>query len=85
MVNAIAPINQSLVVDVGKGNNIDHVVTDNGIEVLECLCGDGIRQIEHCPLKVNNCCLVLQKDTKHYCKAIIISKQIDYVMLVTNL
>jgi len=39
---AMAPINQSLVIDVGKGNNIDLVVTHNGAKVLECLYGDGI-------------------------------------------
>jgi hypothetical protein len=38
----MAPINQLLVVDVGGANNIDPVVTHNGAEVLECLCGDGI-------------------------------------------
>ncbi len=72
----MAPINQSLVRDVGEGNNIDPIVTHNGAEVLECLCGDGIWQIERCPPKANNCCSTLQKDTKHYYKAIIISKEI---------
>jgi hypothetical protein len=42
MANAMAPINQSSIVDVGVGSNIDSVVTHNGAEVLECLCGDNI-------------------------------------------
>jgi hypothetical protein len=42
VANAMAPINKLLNIDVGEGNNIDLVVTHNGAEVLECLCGDDI-------------------------------------------
>ncbi len=49
----------------------------NGVEVLECLYGDNISWIQHCPPKSNNHCSTLQKDIKHYYKCIIISKQID--------
>jgi hypothetical protein len=35
-------INQSSIIDVGKGSSIDHVVIHNGVEVLECLCADGM-------------------------------------------
>jgi hypothetical protein len=38
----MAPINQSLALDVGEGSGDDLVVTHKGVEVLECLCGDGI-------------------------------------------
>jgi len=51
--------------------------THNGVEVLECFCGNNILRIEHCPLKSNSHCLVLQINTKHYCKSRIISKQTD--------
>jgi hypothetical protein len=40
--NAMTLINQLSVVDVGEGSNADPIVTHNGVEVLECLCGDGI-------------------------------------------
>jgi hypothetical protein len=40
MANAMAPNNQSLIVDVGEGISVDPVVTYNGVKVLECLCGD---------------------------------------------
>jgi hypothetical protein len=60
----------------------DQRPTHNGAEVFEFLCGDDIWQIERCPLKSSSCCLVLQKDIKHYYKAIIISKQIDRGILV---
>jgi hypothetical protein len=49
VVNATTPINQSLAVDVGETNNLDLVITHNGVEVLECLCGDDIWQIKRCP------------------------------------
>jgi hypothetical protein len=62
-------------VDVGETSGLDHVITHNGAEVLECLCKDGIWQIELCPLKSRNYCLTLQKDIKHYNKTKIISKQ----------
>jgi hypothetical protein len=78
VANAMTLINQSLAMDVGETNSLDHVITHNGVEGLECLCGDDIYQIECCPLKSSNCCLALQKGTKHYYKAIIISKQIDH-------
>jgi len=42
MANATTPINQSLIVDVGKISGLMHVVTHNGAEVLDCLCGEGI-------------------------------------------
>ncbi len=74
----MAPINQQSTVDVVEGNDINHVVTHNGVEVFECFYGDDIWQIEHCPPKSNNCCSMLQKDIKHYSKAKIISKQIDH-------
>jgi hypothetical protein len=63
---------------MGEANDPNIVITHNGTEVLECLCGDGIWQIECCPLKSSNHCSVLQKYTKHYCKAKINSKQIDH-------
>jgi hypothetical protein len=75
VANATTLINQSSVVDVGEANGCDPIITRNGMEVLECLCGDGIWRIEHCRLKSNSCFSTLQKDTKHYYKAIIISKQ----------
>jgi hypothetical protein len=40
--NAMAPITQSSIINVGKGSDSDLVVTHNGAEVLECLYGDGI-------------------------------------------
>jgi hypothetical protein len=46
---------------VGVGSNIDSVVTHNGAEVLECLCGDNIWWIGRYPPKSNSHCLVLQK------------------------
>jgi hypothetical protein len=42
MSNAMALINHSLVVDVGEGSGAETIVTHNGVEVLECLYGDGI-------------------------------------------
>jgi hypothetical protein len=64
--------------DVGETNNLDHVITHNGVEAFECLRGDDIYQIECCPLKSSNCCLTLQKGIKHYYKAIIIPKQTNH-------
>ncbi len=61
---------------MGKTNNLDPVITRNGAKVLECLYGDCIWEIEHCPLKSSNRCLALQKDIKHYYKAKF-SKQTD--------
>ncbi len=63
VANATTLIKQSSFVDVGEGSGIDLVVTRHGAEVFECLCGDGIWQIECCPQKSSNCCSVLQKDT----------------------
>jgi hypothetical protein len=42
VANAMIIINQQLVVDVGEGSSTNLVVTHNGVEVLECLCGDDI-------------------------------------------
>jgi hypothetical protein len=78
VANATTPINQSLAVNVGEDSNVNPIVTRNGVEVLECFYGDGIWRIECCPPKSNNHCLVLQKDTKHYYKARIISKQTNH-------
>jgi hypothetical protein len=64
--------------DVGETNGLDPIITHNGVEVLECLYGDAIWRIERCPSKPNNHYAMLQKDTKHYCKTKIVSKQIDY-------
>ncbi len=82
MANAMTPINQLSMVDVGETNGPNPIITRNGAEVLECFYGDGIWQIEHCPpppppraRDLNTCCVVLQKNTKHYYKAKIISKQ----------
>ncbi len=72
VANVKIPINQLLVVDVGEPNGHDLVITHNGAEVFECLCGDDIWRIEHYPPKSNNHCLTLQKDIKHYCKVKII-------------
>ncbi len=66
------------IVDVGKASGPDPIITHNGVEVLEYLCGDGIWQIEFYPSKTNGHCLTLQKDIKHYCKTIVISKQTNY-------
>jgi hypothetical protein len=63
------------IIDVGKGNDVDPVITHNGAKVLECFCGDGIWRIEHCPLKLINHYSALQKNTKHYYKIRIVSKQ----------
>ncbi len=49
VANATTLINQLLVVDVGETNNPNHVIIHNGVEVLECLYGDGIWQFECCP------------------------------------
>jgi hypothetical protein len=54
VANLTTPINQSLVVDVGETNGPNLIITHNGAEVLECLHGDYIWQIEHCPPKSNN-------------------------------
>jgi hypothetical protein len=80
VANLMTSINQSLVVDVGETNGPNPIITHNGAKVLECLRGDNIWQIEHCPPKSSNRCSVLQKNTKHYCKAKIISKQIDHMV-----
>jgi hypothetical protein len=53
VANAMAPINQSSVVNVGEGNNVDPIVTHNGADVLECFYGNDIWRIECCPLKSN--------------------------------
>jgi hypothetical protein len=74
VANAMAPINQSSIVDVGETNGPNLVITHNDTKVLECLCGDDIWRIEHYPPKSNSHCSMLQKDIKHYYKAIIISK-----------
>jgi len=78
VANATTLINLPLAMDVWETSSLDHVTTHNGPKVLECLCGDDICQIECCPSKSSNLCLALQKDTKHYYKAIIISKQTNH-------
>jgi hypothetical protein len=40
--HATTPINQSLVMDVGETSGLDLIITHNGVEVFECLCGDDI-------------------------------------------
>jgi hypothetical protein len=50
VANATIAINQLLVVDMGETTCPDPIITQNGVEVLECLCGDDIWQIECCPL-----------------------------------
>jgi hypothetical protein len=42
VANATTLINKLSIVDVGETNGLDHVISHNGAEVLECLCGDGI-------------------------------------------
>jgi hypothetical protein len=42
VANAMAPINQLLTMDMGETSGLDFVITDNGADVLECLCGDDI-------------------------------------------
>ncbi len=49
VANATTPINQQLIIDVGKASGANLIVTHNGVEVLQCLCGDNIWLIEHCP------------------------------------
>ncbi len=63
---------------MGETNNPMPIVTHNGVEVLECFSNEGIWQIEQCRPKSNTHYLALQKNTKHYYKAKIISKQIDH-------
>jgi hypothetical protein len=81
VANATTPINQSLVVDMEETSGFDLVITCNGVEVFECLCGGDIWQIERCPLKLSSHYLALQKDIKHYYKAKIISKQTNHGIL----
>jgi hypothetical protein len=78
VASATTLINYSSIVDVGKASGLDPIITHNGVQVLECLCGDNIGQIELYPSKSNSRCLTLQKYIKHYYKAIIISKQTNY-------
>jgi len=40
--HATTPINQSLVMGVGETSGFDPIITHNGVEVFECLCGDDI-------------------------------------------
>jgi hypothetical protein len=75
VANASILINQSLAMDVGETSS--HVFVVHCVEVVGCLCGESIWQIECCPSKFNIQCSALQKDTKHYYKIKIISKQID--------
>ncbi len=42
MANATTPINQSLTMDDGEMGGLDPIITRNGVEALECLCGDDI-------------------------------------------
>jgi len=42
VANAMAPINQSSTVDMGETSDLDFVITHNGADVFECLCGDDI-------------------------------------------
>jgi len=81
VANATTLINHQLTINVKKGNSANPIVTHNGVEVLQCLCGHNIWLIEHCTPKLNNCCLMLQKDTEHYYKSKIIFKQIDHGIL----
>jgi hypothetical protein len=50
VANATIAINELLVVDMGETTGPDPIITHNGVEVLECLCGDDIWQIKCCPL-----------------------------------
>ncbi len=75
MANVTTLINQLLIVDVGETSGPNPIITHNGAEVLEHLCGDNIWRIECYPPKLNSRCSTLQKDIKHYYKAIIIHKQ----------
>jgi hypothetical protein len=47
-------------------NNPNPIITHNGAKVFECFYGDDIWLIEHYPLKSKTCCLVLQKNIRHY-------------------
>jgi hypothetical protein len=60
---------------VGEASDPDPIITHNGAEILECLYGDDIWQIEQCPLKSNSHFSTLQKAIKHYYKTKIVSKQ----------
>jgi hypothetical protein len=80
VANASVPINQLLAMDVGETACCP---PHNGVEVVGCFCGESIWQIECCPSKFNTQCSVLQKDTKHYYKTKIISKQIDCGILAS--
>ncbi len=64
VVNLMTSVNRSSIVDVGETSDPDFVITHNGVEVLECLCGDDIWQSEWCPPKSNNHCSMLQN--KHW-------------------
>jgi hypothetical protein len=72
VVNAIVPINQSLVVDKGEISSPDPVITHNGAKILECLCGDDIWRIECYPLKSSSHWSTLQKKIKHFYKQIMV-------------
>jgi hypothetical protein len=81
MANATTPIKYFLTMDVGKTNIHVLIITHNGVEVLKCLCGDGIWRTKHCPPKLNTHYSTLQEDIKHYCEAKFISKQINHGIL----
>jgi hypothetical protein len=49
VANAITPINQSLIVDVGEASNLIPIITHTSVEVLKCFCGDNIWRIKRCP------------------------------------
>jgi hypothetical protein len=53
---------------------ISAIVTHQRFKVLDNECGDGIWRIEPCPVQSNMQCSVMQKGTKHFCEAKIISK-----------
>jgi hypothetical protein len=78
MANAMALFDQLSAVDVGEGNIANLVVTYNGAEVLECLYGDDIGELNIVPLNQIVITQHCKKNIKHYCKATIISKQIDH-------
>jgi hypothetical protein len=67
--------------NVGQSSHLQEaflVLTHNGEEVLEHLCGGNIWCIEWCPPKSNAQCSTLQKETKHYYKVKIILKKTNH-------
>ncbi len=67
--------------DVGQSSGSQEgfpFLIHNGEEVLKCLYGDNVWHIEWCNPKSNAQCSALLKDTKHYCKAKIISRGMEW-------